>query len=151
MAHDAALDDDGATARLGRFEQQLREDLGSKATVERRRPANSLISEVAIRPRNPRSLRMVWLEMKGELGFQAGHHGGRWELDYTEADATFVESLVRAVIAGHVVETFAQSRSRVEITLDDGSVCRETGYTGILQVPLPGWPRWGRKVRYEPY
>jgi hypothetical protein len=91
------------------------------------------------------------MEMVGELGFQAGHQGGMWELDRTEADAILIESLARAVVAGRVVETFAHSRSRVEIALEDGSVRRESGYSGLLIVPLPGWPRWGRKVHYEPY
>jgi hypothetical protein len=151
MADGSELDEDGPSARLRLFEEQLREELGSRATIERSRPDRARMSIVDIRPSNPRSLRMCWLEMVGELGFQAGHQGGRWELDRTEADAILIESLVRAVAEGRVVETFAQSRSRVEIVLEDGSVRRETGYNGILLAPLPGWPRWGRKVKYEPY
>lgn len=62
--------------------------------------------------------------------FQAGHNGGRWELDRSADDVALVESLARAVIASRVIETFTPARSRVVVTLDDDSTYSETGYVG---------------------
>jgi hypothetical protein len=56
------------------------------------------------------------------------------------------------VIAGRVTEVFAYRRSRVTVTLEDGSTESETGYDGLTAwLPLPLWPRWSRTVRYLPY
>jgi hypothetical protein len=56
------------------------------------------------------------------------------------------------VIAGRVVETFGWRRSRVQVTLSDGHVIRETRGDGVLSLlPLPGWARWSRRVRYTAY
>ncbi len=97
---------DEITARLATFEAQLRAELGDRASVRRRLVADGTISSVEITPSNPRALHLCWLEMFDELGFQAGHNGGRWELDRTDEDVALVELLVRAVIAGRVIETF---------------------------------------------
>jgi hypothetical protein len=70
----------------------------------------------------------------------------------TELGDELVLAVVRSGVAGRVVETIAPGRSYVEVDLGDGRV-EGTGTnvapTGLF--PLPGWPRWGRKVRYEPY
>jgi hypothetical protein len=83
----------------------------------------------------------------------AGHEGGWWELGRMDYDVDFIEDVVRSVIAGRAGETFAPRRSRVDVTLGDGTVVHETGRDGCLSVlgPLVGWTRWGRQVRYLPY
>jgi hypothetical protein len=144
---------DGITARLAGLEGLLRDELGDRATVHRQLLDGGRISALEITPTNPDSLRLTWLKMVNELMFQAGHNGGRWELDRTQADVAFIESLARSVIAGRAVETYGPGRSHVAVTLADGSVKSETGYDGCLPalIPLPGWKHWGRKVHYEPY
>lgn len=81
------------------------------------------------------------------------HGGGRWELGHDDAGVAMAKQLLAGVIAGRVVETIAPGRSRVVVTLDDGTTATETGYRGCLTalVVLPGWTRWGTTVRYEPY
>lgn len=57
-----------------------------------------------------------------------------------------------SVVAGRVTEVFAFRRSRVTVTLGDGSAEVETGYEGLgACLPLPLWPRWSRTTRYLPY
>jgi hypothetical protein len=108
-----------------------------------------------LRPTNPRSAPVQWLAFGDEIVLQAGqlNRGGRWELERTPEDVAFVEAVVRATIAGRVVETSALARSRVDVTLEDGRVVRETGYEGCLLglLPLPLWRQWGKVSRYEPY
>ncbi len=86
------------------------------------------------------------------LQIEAGHVGGRWELDRTMEDVDFIEQVVRAVAAGRVVEVFGPGRSRVEVTFPDGTQAVETG--GVSPrgcLPSPGWVRRGRRVNYAPY
>lgn len=56
---------------------------------------------------------------------------------------------MESVVAGRVRELVFPGRSRVEVTLADGSVVVETAVD--LPVPLPGWRRWARVVEHEPY
>lgn len=135
--------------------ERLGMDLAGAATVERGDfpQGGGLYWEV--RPVNPRSLVVHWLEWGGEIILQAGglDRGGRWELERTPENVEFIEAVVRAVAAGRAVETSAVARSRVEVVLADGTVAHETGYEGCASIllPLPGWTRWGRTTRYEPY
>lgn len=52
-------------------------------------------------------------------------------------------------MAGRVRETFGRHRSRVEVTLADGTAIVETGYASLL--PTPGWVKRGPVVQYRPY
>lgn len=121
--------------------------------VEQTLIADDRITAVSITPFRHDALAVYWMEVDyDELIVQAGHNGGRWELDFTHGDAGFIEDVTRSVIAGRVVETFGWRRSRVEITLTDGQITRETGGKGFLSlIPLPGWPRLGRRTHYGPY
>jgi hypothetical protein len=86
------------------------------------------------------------------LQIEAGHVGGRWELDRTMEDVDFIEQVVRAVAAGRVVEVFGPGRSRVEVTFPDGTQAVETGGVSPRGCrPSPGWVRRGRRVNYAPY
>jgi hypothetical protein len=86
------------------------------------------------------------------LQVEAGHWGGQWELDRDEAAVDFMEDLVRSVVAGRVVEVFGPGRSRVEVTLSDGSRAVETGGDGLRGLlPSPGWKSRGHRIRYAPY
>lgn len=113
---------------------------------------------VDVAPIAPGALGFHWIEFRSDsdaveaLQVQAGHHGGRWELGAAVEDVEFIWELARAVVAGHVVETFGPGRSRVDVTLLSGELVSETGYDaprGCL--PVPGWLRRGRTVRYESY
>ena len=87
------------------------------------------------------------------LVVQLGEQGGRWELDYEDADLSLARKLIEAAYAGRVVERLAFARSRVTVTFEDGETDSETGYVGCLSGlwPLPGWKKWGREMVFEPY
>ncbi len=150
---DAPQSDDPVSARLVGLENRLREDLGNSATVERGELAETESGTWDVQPVNPRALPVNWMEWGDQIILQAGLCGGRWELDRTPADVDFIEAVVRAAVAGRVVETRTLARSRVDVTFADGRTVHETGYEGCLfgLVPLPGWRRWGKVTRYEPY
>ncbi|GIF23912.1 hypothetical protein BJ973_004525 [Actinoplanes tereljensis] len=93
-----------------------------------------------------------WTDFGDEIIVQVGEIGGRWELSGGAADLAFMQDLVTSVVAGRVSEVFAYRRSRVTVTLRDGSAAVETGYDGLTAcLPLPLWPRWSRTTRYLPY
>jgi hypothetical protein len=144
---------DAITSGLADLEVELRDELTGIARVTRQYIADERISVVDIEPDNPDALGVSWFEMGPDLMIQAGHNGGRWELDRSEWDVVFIEQIVRAVLAGRVVETFAPGRSHVVITLADGTAQYQTGYDGCMAalVPLPGWKRFGRSVEYRAY
>lgn len=123
---------------------------GPDGSVDRSRLPS--IRSVVVRPHNPGAL-AVGLTCEQWIVVEAGQVGGRWELGYEGADVARAKRLLDAAVAGRVAETFALGRSRVVVTLADGSTETETGYQGCLTslVPLPGWKRWGRTTQYEPY
>jgi hypothetical protein len=92
-----------------------------------------------VRPRRSDALAVTWLDVGEELQIQAGHGGGPWELGRNPEDVDFLEDVARSVIAGRVVEVFGPNRSRVEVTLADGTQAVETGYNGLRAcLPKPG-------------
>ena len=149
------MQDDAISALLTGLEDRLRLELAHSARVERSEFLGGEGTSWAVHPLNARSAPVQWWALGDEIGLQAGrkNRGGRWELERAYGDVAFVESVVRATIAGQVMETSALARSRVEVTLDDGQVLRETGYAGCLPglLPLPGWRRWGKVIHFAPY
>jgi hypothetical protein len=134
--------------RLCRFAEELGTRFGSIAEVDR---SDGL--SVSLTPGDG-GLAVCWFDTGSELQVETlGGPGGRWELARTEVDAEFLEDVVRSVVAGRVEEVFGGSgRSRVLVTLTDGSTATETGYTGLRSLlPRPGWPRRGRRVKYGAY
>ncbi len=107
---------------------------------------------VDVTPSNPEALGMTWMVSKDDIQFQAGHEGGRWELANTREDLARMVRLASAVAHGHVREIFGPRRSRVEVTLEDGTTETETGYSAVAGLlPVPGWRRRGRTVKYASY
>jgi hypothetical protein len=107
---------------------------------------------VHVTPHRAGARPIVWSDFGDEIILEAGDIGGRWELSGDAGDLAFLRDLVMSVIAGRVTEVFAYRRSRVTVTLEDGSAESETGYDGLTAwLPLPLWPRWSRTVRYLPY
>lgn len=112
---------------------------------------NSGVS-VTVVPYRTGARSVTWAELGEEVVIQVGQFGGRWEIGAEEEDLAFLEDLVRSVIAGRVSEVLAVRRSRVAVTLDDGTQVAETGYDGPGGcLPLPVWPRWSRRIQYLPY
>ncbi len=59
---------------------------------------------------------------------------------------------VRAVLAGDVDVVHALGRSRTIVGRAPGRAVLPTVRSGVLgRVPLPFWPRWGRRAGYAPY
>jgi hypothetical protein len=151
-----SLRDDGKMAdaeldEVSRALANLEAKLGEVAAVGRKTLEYGIVA-VDVKPRNPQALAMTWLVMKDEIVFQAGRHGGRWELAKTLKDVAWMERVADAVVSGHVCETFGPKRSRVEVTMEDGTTETETGYsTGSGLLPVPGWRRRGRTVKYASY
>lgn len=107
---------------------------------------------VRVTPHRPGARQIDWTDFGVEIIVQVGEIGGRWELGGDPDDLEFLEDLVMSVIAGRVTEVFAYRRSRVTVTLRDGSVETETGYDGLTAcLPLPLWPRWSPTRQYLPY
>jgi hypothetical protein len=107
---------------------------------------------VRVTPHRAGARAIEWIDFGDEIIVQVGDIGGRWELAAEAADLAFMQDLVMSVVAGRVAEVFAYRRSRVTVTLRDGSAEVETGYEGMaacLRFPL--WPRWSRTTRYLPY
>lgn len=148
--------DDEVQRRLTLLREDVTRACAGLATVATSEASGMRFVDVA--PIAPGALGFHWIEFRSESGsvealqVEAGHHGGRWELDATVEDVEFIWDVARAVIAGRVVETFGPGRSRVDVTLLNGELVRETGADaprGCL--PIPGWIRRGRTVAYEPY
>ncbi len=146
---------DAVSALLTDLESRLRLKMAGFASVERGEFLDGRGTSWELRPVNPRSVPVQWLAFGDEIVLQAGrlNRGGRWELERKLEDVEFIEAVVRAAIAGRVVETSAPARSCVEVTLENGQVVHETGYEGCLSglIPLPGWRRWGQVIHFEPY
>jgi hypothetical protein len=129
----------------------LAEKFTEVADVRRETLEHGIVA-VNVKPRNPQALGMTWLVMKDEIVFQAGHHGGRWELARTPEDIAWMECVADAVASGHVWETFGPKRSRVQVAMKDGTTETDTGYSaGAGLLPVPGWRRRGRSVKYASY
>ena len=129
----------------------VRDLAGNSARVERGDVGPGLPT-LWIEPVNP-CARSVSIIGEQWLVVQLGEEGGRWELDYDDADLLLAKRLIHAAYAGRVVERLTFARSRVTVTFEDGETLSETGYGGCLSglLPLPGWTRWGREIRFEPY
>jgi hypothetical protein len=107
---------------------------------------------VRVLPLNARSAPVSWTELRDELVLAVGGGRCRWEIGRSPEDVRFVEAVTRSAVAGRVIETFAPGRSFVEVALGDGRLeGTGTNIAPVGLIPLPCWPRWGRKVRYEPY
>lgn len=135
------------------LEVRLRADLAGVATVDGAEwePLFGLRTW-DLRPANPRSAPVHCFELRDELVLGVGVGDCRWELDRSPEGVRFVEAVVRAAVAGRVIETFAPGRSSVEVALGDGRVDRTATSTAPVGcIPLPRWHRWGRTVHYEPY
>ncbi|GAA2760052.1 hypothetical protein [Actinopolymorpha rutila] len=145
--------DDAIGLRLRAFGEQLERELGSAATVRRRWVEDAgMVTDLI--PVRADALPATWIDFGSGLQLEAGQGpGGFWEIDERDDQAVeFIESTVRAVVAGRVSEVFGPSRSRVEVIYADGSTTHETGYEGPRGcVPVPGWRRQSHKVTYRPY
>ena len=142
---------DATTRRLWTFAKDLEQSLGDAAQVEH--DDAEWYSGCIIRPSRGDALGIQWVEFGSEVVLATtGGLGGRWELGRTDADMEFLENVVHSVIAGRVVEVSAVDRSRVEVTLPDGTVAVEVGSSGCRSLlPKPGWQRRGRRTEYAPY
>lgn len=145
------------TERLDAFEVALRAELSGLASVTREHVRNYPSPElydvvVEVEPVNPAAAPISWIASDVDVVLSVGRGSGpRWELDLDNDGLMGFEDVVRAGIDGRVRETFAWHRSFVEVLHDDGMVERSTGGGLMGLVPMPGWKRWGRHVRYEPY
>lgn len=137
---------------LAELEDYARSCAGETATFARKNFVTASITELTVTPHNPAS-RTFSIAVEQFLHVEVGDLGGHFELDYTEADIALAKRIIEAVIAGRISETRAFGRSRVDVTLADGTSTHETGYAGCLPalIPLPFWHRWGRRTSYEPF
>lgn len=142
---------DATTRRLWAFASELEQSLGGAVRVEHQDVGG--YAGFLIRPTRSDALGIQWFEFGCEVILAtSGGLGGRWELDRKDADMAFLEDVVRSVIAGRVVEVSAADRSRVEVTLSDGTLAVEVGSSGCRSIlPKPGWQRWGTRTEYAPY
>jgi len=131
----------------------------SSPRLPRSRSRIATAGEPSIQPTRAGALSVYWMDffptrsadgltVAGTLQVQ----GGRRELGREEHDLLFLMDLLRVVVAGRVVEIFVPDRSRVEVTLLDGTTAVETGALAPVGcLPLPGWIRRGGRVQFAPY
>jgi hypothetical protein len=145
-------DIDAVGQRLRQLAETLSEELGDSVSVSWD-SAGPYIETTRFAPTNSKALPISWVDFGDQLDVWAGHNGGWWEdvgRDLSALD--FVEDLTRSVMAGRVSETYGFRRSRVEVTLADGTSASETGSAGLRGcLPQPLWRRRGRRIQYEPY
>ena len=103
-------------------------------------------------PSNQDAVGVAWVDWGDALHLEVlGGEGGRWELGRSDTDLAFLIAIVEAVIDGRVSETFGAGRSRVTVTLPDGSTETETGSGPDGCLPRPLWTHRGRVKHYSPY
>ncbi|GIF95719.1 hypothetical protein [Catellatospora citrea] len=135
----------------------LREELQDCATVEADQhggsPSAGKRLAVYITPARAGACPVLWIDFGSGIVLEVGaSFGGRWELETTQNDISFLGDVVRSVVAGRVREVLALGRSAITVTLGDGTPAREVGYeTPHGCLPLPYWRRWSRGVQYLPY
>lgn len=132
------------------FARRLAVELAGAAEIDVGRTGVGLT--VRVTPHRTGARSIVWSDLGDEIILEVGQFGGRWELGADTGDLAFMQDLVMSVIAGRISEVVACRRSRVTVTLQDGSTESETGYDGLTAcLPLPLWPRRSRTTRYLPY
>src|ERR671919_3051451 len=118
--------DDAVARRLRVFAEELEQQLGPAARVER---GGTFAGAVDLLPARQDALAVSWVDFGGDddLHLYAGTQG-RWELDRAPEDVAFVQDVVGAVVAGRVRELLAPGRARIIVTMPDGTTEHETGY-----------------------
>jgi hypothetical protein len=139
-----------AAEALAAFVDDLERSLGDAVTIDR---SDVPGDGVCLTPSRDAALAVGWMDFGDEIYLETlGGPGGRWELRRSPQDIEFLESIVRSVVEGRVTEVFGPSRSKVTVTLADGTRCWEQGAdAGEGCLPMPFWTRWGRTVEYTPY
>lgn len=141
--------DDPVGRRLADLASDLDRDLHGVAALEREDHGRG--SWVLV-PRNDQAVGVAWIDWGDALHLEVlGGQGGRWELGRDDSDLAFLIDVVEAVIDGRVTERFGRRRSRVTVTMTDGSTDSETGYGPGGLLPQPFWTRRGPLKRYSPY
>ena len=143
---------DHLSSRLEAFADRIEGEFPECCRVERTTVSQGLLRLVHVSPTRGGASPTGWMDMVDELQVFAGEGDCRWELARTEADVQFIENVVESVLAGRVTEAFGPSRSKVAVTLADGTVAEQTVTTGLRGlIPSPGWRPRGRHVRYGAY
>src|SRR5687768_13772952 len=124
-------DTDEVRVRLGQLAKNLADELGDCMSIFRDSDGPYLETTRFV-PTNTKALPVSWVDFGDQLDVWAGHNGGWWEdVGRDPAALDFVEDLTRSVIAGRVTETYGFHRSRVAVTLRDGTTDSETGSQGL--------------------
>ena len=106
---------------------------------------------LSVSPVRQEALGFSWI-YRGDIIFGLDTNGVRWELQATGEDLDFIEAVVQSLVAGRVHAVFAPGRAEVTVTLADGTREKQNnGQAPVGCLPLPFWPRWGRRVNYPPY
>lgn len=148
LRHHRCMRDNEPPDEIDAVLAEMESDLGPIAEITREAQGPGFVT-LSVAPRNPKA-RPIWLcYADDEIIIEAGSPGGRWELQRTPEDVAFLIDLVQSITAGRVREILGPKRSRLEVTLADGTTVAETGYRSV--VPRPGWRRRGPTVEYESY
>ena len=142
-------DDDAVGQRLAALAGDLERELQDVASLEREELGRG---SWVLTPSNQDAVGVAWIDWGDALHLELlGGHGGRWEMGRDDADLAFLIDVVAAVVDGRVTEIFGDRRSRVTVTMPDGSTESETGSGPGGFLPQPFWTRRGRERPYSPY
>jgi len=143
------VDDDAVGLRLAELAANLERELQDVASLEREDLGRG---SWVLTPNDQDAVGVAWIDWGDALHLEVlGGHGGRWELGRDDSDLSFLIDVVEAVVEGRVTETFGVRRSRVTVTMPDGSSESETGSGPGGSLPRPFLARRGRVKRYPPY
>ena len=141
-------DDDAVGLRLAELAANLERELQDVASLEREDLGRG---SWVLTPNDQGAVGVAWIDWGDALHLEVlGGHGGRWELGRDDSDLSFLIDVVEAVVEGRVTETFGDRRSRVTVTMPDGSSESETGSGPGGSLPRPFLARRGRVKRYPP-
>ena len=140
-------------ALLRLHEDQLRRSLVGRAEVERGVALEGTAVEWVAVDSDAGGAHLEWFERVDESMGVEVEFGGRWELPWSIEGARQLRRIVDAVIAGRITTFDALGCSRVEVTLEDGTVIVSTRRDRVLgRLPLDSLRRrFGLIGRYDPY
>jgi ribosomal protein S1 len=109
-----------------------------------------MITVTSIEPVNHLACPVSIAELGDQEWVLSVSRGGRWEATRSAENLVLIESLVRAVIEGHVSETIRPGGARVTITTSDGKL-HKSAIQSSTMVFFAERKSWYRRHDFAPF